>query len=105
VLSEVRGAFSDGTVHVMSTAEAFRSTQAAFVGNAKQLGWAGGKLLSVKAHVLNPGAAFVEAEWTNYGVNGTLLVACKGELDTYIAIKTKDGWKFISVQDGPCKAR
>jgi hypothetical protein len=94
----------DGVVQLMSTADAFRANMAASIDSSKQQGWTGGKLISVKAHMLNPGAAFVEAEWANYGLNGTPLVACQEEPETYIAVKTTNGWRFISVHDGPCKA-
>jgi hypothetical protein len=96
---------SHGVVQLIPTAEAFRSTMAAYVDSSKHRGWAGGKVLTVKAHVLNPGAAFVESEWTNFGTDGTPLIGCQVESFTYLAAKTTDGWKFLSSHDSPCKAR
>jgi ketosteroid isomerase-like protein len=96
---------SHGVVQLIRTAEAFRSNMAASVASSKHMGWAGGKVLTVKAHVLNPGAAFVESEWTNFGADGTPLVGCQAARLTYLAAKTTDGWKFVSAHDGPCKAR
>src|SRR5262245_20405426 len=66
----------DGVDQLMDTAEAVRSTLAAVVSSSKRQGWASSKLLRVKARVLNPGAAFVESEWTNFGADGTPLVGC-----------------------------
>ena len=96
---------SHGVVQLIPTAQAFRSNMTAFVESSKHTGWAGGKLLTVEAHVLNPGAAFVESEWTNFGADGTPLVGCETERFTYVAAKTTDGWKFLSAHDGACKAR
>src|SRR5262249_43416364 len=96
---------SHGVVQLIPTAEAFRSNMATFVDTSRHMGWAGGKVVTVKAHVLNPGGAFVESEWTNFGADGTPLVGCKVALFTYLAAKTTDGWKFISSHESPCKAR
>lgn len=88
-----------------STAEAHRSIMAAFVESLKQKRWAGSKLLNVRANVLNPSAAFLETEWTDYATDGTPLEGCKIALYTYLAAKTTEGWKFLSAHVGPCKAR
>jgi hypothetical protein len=95
---------SDGAL-AAPTAEAHKSTMVAFVDGLKQKGWAGSKLLSVRANVLNPSAAFVETEWTDYATDGTPLEGCKVALYTYLAAKTTEGWKFLSAHVGPCKSR
>ena len=60
----------------------------AFVDSLKQKGWAGSKVLSVRAHVLNPSAALVETEWTDYATDGTPLEGCQVALYTYLVQPT-----------------
>ncbi len=49
-------------------------------------------------------AALIEAEWTNYTTDGTPPGGCRVAPFTYLAAKTKEGWKFLSSHPGPCKA-
>jgi len=75
---------------------------AAFIDRGKQQGITRAKVERAHATLLNPAAALIAAEWATYGSDGSLMGDCKTTW-TYLAAKTKDGWKFLSVHPGPCK--
>jgi hypothetical protein len=79
---------------------------AAFVEGLKQRpgGWARSEGRAVRAQILNSGAALIETEWTSYATDGKPFGNCRVRLDTYLAARTQEGWKFISSHTGPCKA-
>ncbi len=93
---------ADGVAQLVATQETNRSRLVTLVERLKQQKWARSEV-QVKASMLNPGAALIEAEWTRYSTDGSLFGDCKVRLWTYLAAKTKEGWKFLSVYEGPCK--
>ncbi len=94
---------ADGA-QVVATKEMSRSRLVALVESRKQRGVARSEV-QVKASMLNPSAALIEAEWTSYTTAGTTPPGgCRVAPFTYLAAKTKEGWKFLSSHPGPCKA-
>ncbi len=91
---------ADGA-QLVATAELERSRLVAFVESLKQQKWARSEV-QVKASMLNPSAAFIEAEWTNFTTDGTP-PRCRVTPFTYLAARTKEGWKFLSSHASPCK--
>ena len=87
---------------VMVTTETRRSVVAAYIEAGKQRGITRAELQQVNATVLNPAAALIEAEWAAYGRDGNLIGDCKTTW-TYLAAKTKEGWKLFSLTPGSCK--
>lgn len=88
---------------LVATKEMSRSRLVAIVERLKQQKWARSEV-QVKASMLNPGAALIEAEWTSYyTTDGTPPGGCRVRPFTYLAAKTKEGWKFLSSHPGPCK--
>jgi NTF2-like protein (DUF6841) len=87
------------------TVEAHKAQFVAAIAGWKQKGWTGSKLLDVKATMLNPSTALIEADWTLFGLNGTPLDGCRVQPYTYLAAKTEDGWKFLSIHPVACKVR
>ncbi len=94
---------ADGVAQLLATNEMNRSRTVAVVESSKQRGWARSEVRA-KAQMLNPGVALIEAEWTGYTTDGRPFGDCKVRLWTYLAAKTKEGWKFLSSHTGPCKA-
>jgi len=96
----------DGVAQLVTTKEMSRSNLAAFVERLKQRpgGWARSEGRAVRAQMLNPGAALIETEWTSYTADGKPFGNCRVRVDTYLAAKTNEGWKFLSSHTGPCKA-
>ena len=94
---------ADGVAQLVATNEMNRSRTVASVESGKQRGVARAEVLRAKAQMLNPGAALIEAEWTAYTTDGSPFGDCKVRLWTYLAAKTKEGWKFLSFHTGPCK--
>src|SRR5262249_48693492 len=87
---------------VQATKELRRSWLAAGIETRKQRGINRGELQQVNATMLNPAAAFIQAEWARYKSDGSLIGDCKATW-TYLAAKTKEGWKILSLHQGPCK--
>ena len=94
---------ADGVAQLLATNEMNRSRTVAQVESLKQRGWARSEVRA-KAQMLNPGVALIETEWTSYTTDGRPFGDCKVRLWTYLAAKTKEGWKFLSSHTGPCKA-
>jgi hypothetical protein len=94
---------ADGVAQLLATKEVNRSRLVALVENMKQRGWARSEVRT-KAQMLNPGVALIESEWTSSTTDGRPLGDCRTTLTTYLAAKTKEGWKFLSSHTGPCKA-
>jgi hypothetical protein len=96
----------DGVAQLVATKEMSRSNVAAFVERLKQRpgGWARSEGRAIRAQMLNSGAALIETEWTSYTTDGKPFGNCRVRLDTYLAARTKEGWKFLSSHTGPCKA-
>ena len=94
----------NGTV-LAPTLESHKSRFVAAIADRKQKGWTGTKLLEVRATMLSPSAALIEADWTWLGANGIPLDGCRVQPYTYLAAKTQEGWKFLSTHTGLCKAR
>jgi len=93
----------DGVTQLVATKEMIRSRMVATVERLKQQKWVRGEV-QVKASMLNPGAALIEAEWTNYyTTDATPPGGCRVRSFFYLAAKTKEGWKLLSSQLGPCK--
>ena len=91
---------ADGA-QLMATKEMNTSRVVALIESLKQQKWARSEV-QVKASMWNPNAAFIEAEWTNYTTDGTP-PRCRVSLFTYVAAKTKEGWKMLSTHGAPCK--
>ena len=96
----------DGVAQLVATKETSRSNIAAFVERLKERpgGWARSEGHAVTVQMLNSGAALIETEWTSYTMDGKPFGNCRIRLDTYLAARTKEGWKFLSSHTGPCKA-
>jgi uncharacterized NTF2-like protein DUF6841 len=93
----------DGVAQLVATKEMIRSRMVATVERLKQQKWPRSEV-QVKASMLNPGAALIEAEWTNYyTTDGTPPGGCRVRPFYYLAAKTKEGWKVLSSHFGPCK--
>ena len=93
---------ADGA-QVATTKEMIRSRMVAAVERLKQQKWTRSEV-QVKASMLNPAAALIEAEWTNsYTTEATPPGGCRVRPFYYLAAKTKEGWKILSSQPGPCK--
>jgi hypothetical protein len=97
---------ADGVAQLVATKEMNRSRLVGVVENLKQRpgGWARSEGRAIKAQMLNPGVALIETEWTSYTTDGKPFGNCRVTLFTYLAAKTKEGWKFLSSHTGPCKA-
>ena len=95
---------ADGVAQLVATKEMERARLVAMVESSKQRGVARAEVVRAKAQMLNPGAALIEVEWTAYTTDGSPFGDCKVRLWTYLAAKTKEGWKFLNSHTGPCKA-
>ena len=97
--------YSEGPdgAQLVATKEMRRSRLVAQVERLKQEKRTLGEV-QVKASMLNPGAALIEAELTSYyTTDPTPPGGCRVRPFTYLAAKTKEGWKFLSAHVGPCK--
>jgi len=86
---------------VSATKEAWRSANAAYIATRKQKGITRAELQKVNVTALNPGAAIIEAEWIDYGSDGSRIGDCTAW--TYLAAKTTEGWKHLSLIPSACK--
>jgi len=57
-------------------------------------GWTGSRLLSVKVKVLNDSSAMIMTEWDIHNARGDSIIGCSNAPWTYMAAKTKEGWKL-----------
>mgnify|MGYP001614582645 CR=1 FL=1 len=95
---------ADGVAQLLATKEMNRARLVAGVENLKKRGWARSEARA-KAQMLNSGVALIETEWTSYDSDGKPIGACRptAGLFSYLAAKTKEGWKILSSHVGPCK--
>jgi hypothetical protein len=99
---------ADGVAQLVATKEMNRARLVAGIENMKQRsgGWSRSEGRATKAQMLNPGVALIETEWTSYTTDGKIVPigGCQVGLFTYLAAKTKEGWKVLSSHTGPCQA-
>lgn len=88
----------DGAI-LVPTAEAQKSFQTQFVADLKSDGWVRATPLNIKVTMINRCTAFIETEVTNHIADGSPM-GDRVTLYSYLAGKTSEGWKFLTVHIG-----
>jgi hypothetical protein len=85
----------DGAI-LLPTDEAQESFFSEFLADLKSRGWVGTTLLNIEVQMINPCTAFIKTENTNHIADGSP-IGDRVTLYSYLAGKTSEGWKFLSV--------
>lgn len=78
----------------LDTSESINDSLTSYAEAWKKDGWSGARLLDVKAKILNESSAMILTEWDIHAMDGSSIIGCARAPWTYLATKTKDGWKL-----------
>lgn len=86
--------YLSATGPALDTKETMVSAMASYEKNWLDDGWTGSRLISVKAKILNNSTAMIMTEWDIHNAKGESIIGCAKAPWTYMATKTKQGWKL-----------
>jgi hypothetical protein len=79
---------------LLDTDETMKASLTSYAETWAKDGWSGARLLRVKAKILNESSAMILTEWDIHAADGSSIIGCARAPWTYLATKTKEGWKF-----------
>ena len=78
----------------LDTEDTMKDSLKSYAETWKKDGWTGARLLKVEAKILNESSAMILTEWDIHGADGRSIIGCARAPWTYLAAKTKEGWKL-----------